>query len=514
MSDATSRIELSLVSHTNVGKTTLARTLLGRDIGEVRDAPHVTTASEPHAMMRSPEGHVLTLWDTPGFGDSIRLARRLRQRSNPIGWFLAEIWDRWRDKASWSSQQVLKTVRDQSDVVLYLVNASENPADAAYVLAEMEILSWIGKPVMVLLNQMGEPRPRDVEEAEKNLWREYVSRYGFVREVMSLDAFARCWVQEFSLLDAVARALPDAKQAAFKSLREAWKAQRLAAYRASAEAIARYLATLARDRERVADRRLSSTIRKVGRAIGIGGDGKPDPEACAMQALEERAAKNLRALTDQLISIHGLKGRAAEQVLQRLAADWSVDEPLNEGAFGTVGAILGGAITGLAADLMAGGLTLGAGALAGAGLGALGAAGIARGYNVYRGKDGTTVSWGEAGLNRILKESLLLYLAVAHFGRGRGEWSRSEHPAYWSSTIEAAVAAQSGPLAEIWGGRTGLSGSDWLERRLGRVIDNLLGSTLNQLYPDSQVLATEIFPRGGEDSHIPQPAATDPGFPQ
>ena len=36
------RIALSLISHTNAGKTTLARTLLGRDIGEVRDAPHVT----------------------------------------------------------------------------------------------------------------------------------------------------------------------------------------------------------------------------------------------------------------------------------------------------------------------------------------------------------------------------------------------------------------------------------------------------------------------------------------
>lgn len=239
MSDATFRIELSLVSHTNVGKTTLARTLLGRDIGEVRDAPHVTAVSEPHAMIRSPQGHVLTLWDTPGFGDSIRLARRLRQRSNPIGWFLAEIWDRWRDKASWSAQQVLKTVRDQSDVVLYLVNASENPADAAYVLAEMEILSWIGKPVLVLLNQMGEPRPRDIEAVETNLWRDYVSRYGFVRGVLSLDAFARCWVQEFSLLDAVASALPGARQTAFQSIQEAWKARRLDAYRASTEAIAK-----------------------------------------------------------------------------------------------------------------------------------------------------------------------------------------------------------------------------------------------------------------------------------
>ena len=145
MSDAALTIELALVSHTNVGKTTLARTLLGRDIGEVRDAPHVTVVSEPHVMVRSPQGHVLNLWDTPGFGDSIRLARRLRQRNNPIGWFLAEIWDRWRDKASWSSQQVLKTVRDQSDVVLYLVNASENPADAARALAGLELANDISR---------------------------------------------------------------------------------------------------------------------------------------------------------------------------------------------------------------------------------------------------------------------------------------------------------------------------------------------------------------------------------
>ena len=38
ISAAPSCIHLSLVSHTNVGKTTLARTLLGRDVGEVRDA--------------------------------------------------------------------------------------------------------------------------------------------------------------------------------------------------------------------------------------------------------------------------------------------------------------------------------------------------------------------------------------------------------------------------------------------------------------------------------------------
>ena len=43
-------VVLSLVSHTNVGKTTLARTLLRRDVGEVRDAAHVTEISDKYLL--------------------------------------------------------------------------------------------------------------------------------------------------------------------------------------------------------------------------------------------------------------------------------------------------------------------------------------------------------------------------------------------------------------------------------------------------------------------------------
>ncbi len=72
-------ISISLISHTNVGKTTLARTLLRRDIGEVRDEAHVTQDLERALMIESPTGDRLELWDTPGFGDSQRLAKRLAQ---------------------------------------------------------------------------------------------------------------------------------------------------------------------------------------------------------------------------------------------------------------------------------------------------------------------------------------------------------------------------------------------------------------------------------------------------
>jgi len=84
MSDSAD-VALSLISHTNAGKTTLARTLLDRDIGEVRDAAHVTQEASIHTLIETPEGDRLSLWDTPGFGDSARLAKRLAQQSSPVG---------------------------------------------------------------------------------------------------------------------------------------------------------------------------------------------------------------------------------------------------------------------------------------------------------------------------------------------------------------------------------------------------------------------------------------------
>ena len=59
------RIHLSLVSHTNIGKTTLARTLLMRDVGEVADRAHVTETTDDYVLARDSAGCELVLWDTP-----------------------------------------------------------------------------------------------------------------------------------------------------------------------------------------------------------------------------------------------------------------------------------------------------------------------------------------------------------------------------------------------------------------------------------------------------------------
>ena len=214
------RIHLSLVSHTNIGKTTLARTLLSRDIGEVADRAHVTETTDDYVLARSPEGCELILWDTPGFGNSVALAKRLEGRSNPVGWFLAEVWDRVTNKTQWLNQKAIKHVREISNVVLYLVNATELPDTAPYVTAEMRILEWIGKPVIVLLNQMGDPKSPEAEQADVDRWKNAMASYPIVSDVLPMDAFARCWVQEFVLFDAIGKALPEDLQSTYEGLRE------------------------------------------------------------------------------------------------------------------------------------------------------------------------------------------------------------------------------------------------------------------------------------------------------
>ena len=169
-------IDLCLISHTNVGKTTLARTLLRRDVGDVRDEAHVTGASTGYTLIESPEGDALRIWDTPGFGDSARLLRRLEGSGNPLGWLLSQVWDRFADRPFFSSQAAVRTVREEADLVLYLVNAAEDPAGAGYLEPEMRIVGWTGKPTLVLLNQLGAPRPAAEERAEAERWADATSR--------------------------------------------------------------------------------------------------------------------------------------------------------------------------------------------------------------------------------------------------------------------------------------------------------------------------------------------------
>ncbi len=493
MSDAaTQRIALALVSHTNVGKTTLARTLLGRDVGTVRDAPHVTETAERFTLVESAAGDALELWDTPGFGDSVRLAKRLAQSGNALGWFLTEVWDRFRDKPFWSTQQAVRAVLEHADVVLYLVNASESPQDAGYVVPEMRVLELIGKPVLVLLNQLGPPKPEAEEAAQVEQWRRQLAPFSQIRAVLPLDAFARCWVQEFALLDAVRDALTADRREAFARLDAAWRTRREQTFAASMQVLARRLARAATDRERVADACLRGKLRELGAALGLPGSADATPRQAAMAALAARLDADIRDSTERLIELHGLGGHARQEILTRLAEHYAVSEKLSESKAALLGGAVTGALAGLKADIATGGLTLGGGLLAGGVLGALGAAGLARGVNLLRGTEHTAIAWTDEVLDELTESALLAYLAVAHHGRGRGDWAPMETPAHWSEAVRAALRSHRNALWSILAQRVGSEAPGDL---LGDLQSELLltaRQTLDHLYPKSRPSAERL----------------------
>ena len=511
-------LSLSLVSHTNAGKTTLARTLLGRDIGEVRDAAHVTETAEPHVMVESPAGDRLLLWDTPGFGDSQRLARRLAQAGSPLGWVMTEVWDRWRDRAFWASQRAIRHVLGQADVALYLVNAAEAPKDAGYLAPELQVLSLLGKPVIVLLNQLGEPGTPADDAAQLQRWQTHlaglvgiadvVSGVGVgegaglgavgaavgaagraataasaplpmplpgavpgavrgagegsgtgpaafqVHAVLPLDAFTRCWVQEALLLQAVTEVLPADRRAAMDRLAGAWRQRQHRIFDASMQALGDRLVRAALDREPVPAGNWRAPMRqaglRLGQLFGRSADDPDAPQAQAMAALANRLDADIRRSTATLIRLHQLHGNATGEVLERLARHFARREPVNESRAALWGGLVTGALAGLKADLATGGLTMGGGLLAGGVLGALGAAGAARGVNRIRGLDQPLLAWDEPVLDALLRSALLGYLAVAHHGRGRGEWRQGDPPTAWVAAVDTALAERTAQRQALW----------------------------------------------------------------
>lgn len=485
MTDSPAHIQFALISHTNNGKTTLARTLIGVDVGEVRDAAHVTVLAESHTLLRSAQGDTLELWDTPGFGDSVRLLRRLGISGNPIGWFLREVFDRYIDKPLFLSQQALRTARDSADVVLYLVNSAEHPRDAGYLPPEMKILEWLGKPVVVLLNQLGPPRPAAEEQAEQGRWKDHLAQYPIVREALAMDAFARCWVHERVFYEAVGKLLDDSVREGYQRLMAVWRANNEERFHQSMRASAGLLATAARDSEPVDNGDDQNFLQSAMKAVGLSKSAGQQRQEKAMAALVERLEVRIGEATRTLLVLHKLDPGAAAKVNARVRDNFKVRAPVDKAQASLLGAVVSGAATGLSADLMAGGMTFGAGALLGGVVGALTMAGAAWGFNASTDRNRTTMTFADDFLRTLLVGSVLRYLAVAHFGRGRGNFVEGEAPAFWQAEVETAVSAHSTSLASLWDALRAETEPAKAEALVEAVVTDIATRTLHKLYPGS-----------------------------
>ncbi len=468
-------VTLSLISHTNAGKTTLARTLLRRDVGEVRDAAHVTIFNEAHALINV--GDVaLVLWDTPGFGDSARLLKRLQRVDRPMFWFFNQVWDRLTDKPLWCSQQALRNVREEADVVLYLVNASESLVGGTFVEPEMEILDWLGKPVVVLLNQTGAPRPAEEEAAEEFLWRDHLTKFPIVSSVINMDAFSRCWVQEGELMHTISAVLTGAKREAFEKLSDAWTERNEAVFARSMQALANQLMANALDGVAV---KTESFLQKLGFNRGsIESDWSE-----ARQKLSESLAMRAEQAMNELIVLHSLEGHDETAALLGARRDFAEPKQVEAAVWSAVSGIATGALAGLIVDLKAGGLTFGGGALLGGLSGGFSAYALIKTYHLVRADD-NKLHWSGEHFREQVKLALLSYLAVSHFGRGRGTWKRDPRPAHWQESVNMLIDEWRDKVEFVWKRslRSDVSVSRVNEEMLIMMTD-LGNEILRRLYP-------------------------------
>jgi hypothetical protein len=280
------------------------------------------------------------------------------------------------------------------------------------------------------------------------------------------------------LLDAIAEVLPETRRAAFARVAAAWRARDLNVLGRSAAVIAQQLARLARDAEPLPDATLAQ---KVHRALQGAADAALDAgEQRARNTLNARLDESVRESTAALVAMHGLTGTAGDQILQQVDAAYSTQRPPDADKAGLWGGLVSGALGGLAADLAAGGLTLGAGALLGGIAGAYGARKLTQHYRQERGLGGGSVRWSDEFLDARLAAAAIRYLAVAHFGRGRGEFQLGEPAPRWQAAVDAALAAVATRRTAAWTAeRAGTGG----EAQLQELVHATLVETLARLYP-------------------------------
>ena len=385
--------------------------LFGVDIGTLQtlsSAPSSARLPTPLTLIRSDEGDELQLHPVPpGVQGAVVPA------AAPGPW-----WLRWRAPGPGPLQRL----REQVDVVLLLTRPGQ---------ALPDWLNPLARPLIVLV---------DTPEAEPPR--------------LSLHALADGWLADGRLLLALEAALPNDPR--LPRLRAAWVARQAAQLDEGVQLVADSLARIAATHQPVADEGFLAR-RAEAEAARTALAGALDGEWLRFEA-QLAARFGPAADTDAAGGALSSRGHANAQVRARLG----------EGRAALVGGVVTGALAGLKADVLSGGLTMGAGALAGGVLGALGAAGMARGLNVVRGTDRSFASWNEDALAPITAALLQRYLVRAH----------GLAPASALQALTPALARQQGTLATLWRSRERALANGGEAEQLARTLHPLLRETV------------------------------------
>ncbi|WP_339405564.1 GTPase/DUF3482 domain-containing protein [Pseudomonas helleri] len=342
----TKPLTLAVVGHTNVGKTSLLRTLT-RDVGfgEVSHRPSTTRHVEGARLSVDGEP-LLELYDTPGLEDAIALLDYLERLDRP-----GERLDgparvtRFLDgsEARQRFEQEAKVLRQllASDAGLYVIDARE-PVLAKY-RDELSVLSSCGKPLLPVLNFVSSPQHREPE------WRDALARLG-LHALVRFDSVAPPEDGERRLYESLALLLEHSRDALQRLLNDQ-EAQREARKRSALRLIAELLIDCAACRRSVASEK---TV-----------------EQQAINQLRDAVRQREQRCVEALLKLYGFRSNdAAASDLPLLDGRWGNDlfnpETLKQLGVRVGSGVAAGAAAGAGVDLMVGGLTLGAAALAGA----------------------------------------------------------------------------------------------------------------------------------------------------
>ena len=342
----TEPLKLAVVGHTNVGKTSLLRTLT-RDVGfgEVSHRPSTTRHVEGARLSVDGEP-LLELYDTPGLEDAIALLDYLERLERPgerldgparLERFLqgSEARQRFEQEA-----KVLRQLL-ASHAGLYVIDARE-PVLAKY-RDELEVLAGCGKPLLPVLNFVASNQHREPE------WREALARLG-LHALVRFDSVAPPEDGERRLYESLALLLEEARPA-LQRLIDDQQAQREARRHSGKRLIAELLLDCAACRRSV--------------------EAEPAAEAQAIEALRQAVRQREQRCVEALLKLYAFRREDANTGdLPLLDGRWG-DDLFNPETLKLLGVRLGsgvaaGAAAGAGVDLLVGGLTLGAAALAGA----------------------------------------------------------------------------------------------------------------------------------------------------
>ncbi|KPF44737.1 hypothetical protein IP80_17435 [beta proteobacterium AAP65] len=355
---------------------------------------------QPCTVLRSTQGDELQLLRAPAGLDAAAVAA-------PAPWWAAAARALGLRSAR-TAPDPLPALREQvAGVLLHTEADAPRPA----------WLARLGRPVVVLLEggSAAEPDPT-------------------ATTTLAAQQRADGWLPEGRLLQALAAALDGDPR--LQRLGASWQAAQAARFDALVAELAATLAEVAATHEPLADE---------GGLLSRGGDAE-----AARTRLEQQLEASLQAHGQRLQvllwgAIDGTVPAGGDLAALR-APDGegaALRSRLGEGRAALVGGALSGALVGLKADLLSGGLTLGAGAVAGGLIGALGAAGAARGLNLVRGTDRSFVAWDEAALGRYTAVLLQRALVAAH----------GLAPEEATQRLAPALAGRHGQLATLWRAR-------------------------------------------------------------